>query len=125
MFNKLFKVLLLSLVLFTASCTHRKVTVTRVSDSSMTCSEIKEETAQMELFLKDVDEKTGISGRNVGMALLFWPGIIVNEINASDATKLANDRLTVLARLYGKKQCDNPDQVNVEKTQLEDKKVVS
>jgi hypothetical protein len=39
------------------------------------------------------------------MGLLFWPGIFVNQMNAGDARKAANDRLGVLAELAKEKQC--------------------
>ena len=53
----------------------------------------------------DIDEKTGFSGRNVGMALLFWPGIIVNEMNADDAEDRIRDRKNRLVQIYSDKSC--------------------
>jgi len=88
-----------------ASCTHQKVLVNRGTDDDITCDEIREERIKMESLIRDIHDKTGISGRNVGMALLFWPGVIVNEMNASDAENLANERLSVLANLYRKHGC--------------------
>ncbi len=60
---------------------------------------------QTEKIIQDINSKTGMSGRNVGMALLFWPGIIVNQTNASDAKNAANERVNVLGDLYNKKGC--------------------
>ena len=54
---------------------------------------------------KDIDDKTGFSGRNVGMALLFWPGIIINEVNASDAEGMINQRREKMVNMYEKKGC--------------------
>ena len=59
----------------------------------------------MEYLLEDINEKIGLSGRNVWMGLLFWPGIFVNEMNASDAERLANRRIEVLQSLYKEKKC--------------------
>lgn len=53
----------------------------------------------------EIDEKTGFSGRNVGMALLFWPGIIVNESQASSAETAALSRLDRLNTLYYENGC--------------------
>jgi hypothetical protein len=94
-----------SVALLLAACTHQKVTVNRVDDGELSCNDIKDEINQMEKVRSDIDSKTGMSGRNVGMALLFWPGIVVNEINASDAEKLASARMSVLVKLYRHKQC--------------------
>ncbi len=103
------KKLILALVAATSlmSCSHQKVIVNRVHDEELSCHEIKEESKRLEKLLNNIDEKTGLSGRNVGMALLFWPGVFVNEMNASDAEKLANQRLAVLSNLYSKKRCDS------------------
>jgi len=53
------------------ACTHQKVDVTQFDDKDKSCSELKTEIQAMEDLENDIDEKTGVSGRNVGMALLF------------------------------------------------------
>jgi hypothetical protein len=60
---------------------------------------------EVEKALSDIDSNTGVSGRNVGMALLFWPGVLVNQMNAGDARKMASERMSVLANLKEKKNC--------------------
>lgn len=76
-----------------------------MSDSRLTCTEIAAQTAEVKGVLRDIDDKTGLSGRNIGMGLLFWPGIVVNQMNAGDARKAAIDRISVLADLAKEKQC--------------------
>lgn len=71
----------------------------------MNCGQIKEEMKKVEEIKDDIDSKRGMSGRNVGMALIFWPGIIVNEMNGSDAVTAANKRMEFLNDMYNKKQC--------------------
>ena len=88
-----------------AGCTHTQVQVKDMSDSRLTCTEIASQTAEVKGVLRDIDDKTGFSGRNVGMGLLFWPGIFVNQMNAGDARKAANERLAVLADLAKTKDC--------------------
>ena len=39
------------------------------------------------------------------MGILFWPGIIVNQMNAGDAREAANDRLVVLSDLKSNLSC--------------------
>lgn len=98
---------LVSVVVFaTVGCTHTNVTVRDGGDKRLTCSEIAAQTAEVRMILRDIDDKTGFSGRNVAMGIFFWPGIVVNQMNAGDARKAANERLTVLAGLAIEKKCE-------------------
>ena len=97
-------IMMAALVLVSA-CTHKKVSVTEFDDKDKSCTELKREIAAMEDLENDIDDKTGMSGRNVGMALLFWPGIIVNEMNASDARDRASERKEKLFEIYDAKSC--------------------
>lgn len=40
------------------------------------------------------------------MGLLFWPGVIVNEINGNKAEDNADERLTKVVGLFEDKKCD-------------------
>lgn len=86
-------------------CSHTQVNVRATTDEKLSCTEIATQTAEVRGILRDIDDKTGLSGRNVAMGLFFWPGIIVNQMNAGDARKAANERLVVLADMANKKQC--------------------
>ena len=98
-------VLLLSLGLIVSGCTHKKVSVTQFDDKDKTCAQLERDITEMEKLEASIDDKTGLSGRNVGMALLFWPGIIVNEMNADDARDRASERKEKLFDIYDKKGC--------------------
>ncbi|MEQ9116004.1 MAG: hypothetical protein RLN62_04330 [Rickettsiales bacterium] len=89
------------------SCSHEKVATHKLTDANLSCHQIVAETSEMKALLKDINGKTGFSGRNVGMGLVFWPGIFVNQMNAGEAENLANKRVSVLAELYSKKGCGN------------------
>ncbi|MBI3154127.1 MAG: hypothetical protein HYZ20_01820 [Burkholderiales bacterium] len=93
------------LVFFAAGCTHTQVIVKDPGDERLSCTEIATQTADIKGILRDIDDKTGFSGRNVAMGVFFWPGIIVNQMNAGDARKAANERLTVLAELAKRNNC--------------------
>lgn len=97
--------LVLALTLFSVGCTHTQVLVKDSTDAQLTCTEIATQTADVKNILRDIDDKTGFSGRNVAMGVLFWPGVIVNQMNAGDARKAATERLTVLVELSEKKNC--------------------
>ena len=93
------------MLLMVSACTHQNVNVIEFDDKDKSCAMLKQDILKMETLENDIDDKTGISGRNVGMALLFWPGIIVNEMNADDALDRASDRKQHLMRLYDNKNC--------------------
>ena len=99
--------LVTTLVLCTLAtgCTHTQVLVKDSADDRLTCTEIAAQTTEVKTILRDIDEKTGFSGRNVAMGLFFWPGIIVNQMNAGDARKASTERLGVLADLSKQKNC--------------------
>ena len=61
------------------ACTHQKVRISQTTDTQLSCAALRNELARVEQARAEIDSKTGFSGRNVGMALVFWPGIIVNE----------------------------------------------
>jgi len=116
-----FRFALLSFVsiLISTGCTHKQVQVTTLQDNQMNCTEIITEYAKTELILEDVDDKTGFSGRNVAMGIFFWPGIFVNQMNATDARTAANNRIAVLTTLSTQKKCTVDRQgIDVAKAQL-------
>ena len=86
-------------------CTHPTTQVVKSGDDRMSCTDLAAELAEVRGVLRDVDDKTGMSGRNVAMGIFFWPGIVVNQMNAGDARDAANARLVELSRLKSEKQC--------------------
>lgn len=89
-----------------SGCSHKNVEVVKSTDNKISCSEILDETAEVRAVKASIDEKTGFSGRNVAMGLFFWPGIVVNQMNAGDAREVADKRLLRLSELAEKKECD-------------------
>jgi hypothetical protein len=87
------------------ACTHTQVMVKDTTDARLTCTEIASQSAEVKTILRDIDDKTGLSGRNIAMGLFFWPGIIVNQMNAGDARKAATERMAVLTDLAKQKNC--------------------
>tara|TARA_B110000858_G_scaffold107957_1_gene123377 strand:- start:977 stop:1306 length:330 start_codon:yes stop_codon:yes gene_type:complete len=104
-----FKILKFSAVcgiLLLTACTHEKVQVVHSSDRNLTCNDIIAELAEVNHILKTIDDNTGISTRNATLGVLFWPGIIINQMNAGDARDAANSRLIVLTNLQYEKDCN-------------------
>lgn len=98
-------ILSVSALVLVAGCTHQKVDVSQVGDKDLSCKELTRQLESLDEMETEIDEKTGLSGRNVGMALLFWPGILVNEMNAGDAEDRIADRKEKLVALYDDKGC--------------------
>ncbi len=98
----------ISLLLFLialSSCSHKQVSIYRPGDQELTCAQILSEIGETEKTLSDIHGKRGFSGRNVAMGIIFWPGIVVNEMNGSSAATTAQKRLEVLNKLYIDKRC--------------------
>ena len=94
-------------------CTHQKVRISQASDPQLSCAALRNELARVEQARAEIESKTGFSGRNVGMALVFWPGIIVNESQASSALAATTARIDRLNQLYYEKGCLEQDQNRV------------
>lgn len=90
-------------VLLTGCVTNKKVSKTEISDHKLTCSQLQYEIANMESLKEDFSDDSGITAKNVGMALIFWPGILVNELNASQNINSVERRLEHLHQIYAKK----------------------
>lgn len=104
-------IILATLLSAITSCTHTKMQTHKLYDEELNCTQLRTEMTRVSSAIEDVDSKTGLSGRNVGMALIFWPGILVNEVNGSDALKAANHRMDMLVNLYNRKGCTNPNTI--------------
>ena len=88
-----------------SGCTHNKVRISQTSDTGLTCPQINNEIERMELERSAIEDKTGFSGRNVAMGLIFWPGVLVNESQASSADKSIAARIEHLMQLKYQKNC--------------------
>lgn len=97
-------------LLSVSACTHQKVRISQATDTQLSCAALRNELARVEQARAEIDSKTGFSGRNVGMALVFWPGIIVNESQASSAEAAAVARLDRLNQLYYERGCLEKEQ---------------
>lgn len=104
----------LAAALSTAACTTtEKVSVMMPGDRAMTCTQLKDEFAKLDVIKRDADSDKGVNGANVAAVLLFWPAAAGNYLNARDAQQLAEQRRTHLMTFYDEKQCDNPANANL------------
>jgi len=61
------------------------------------------ELAQLGVQFQQAKDESGVTGKNVGMALLFWPGIFINESRADKNQSSVQQRTQYLTTLYNNK----------------------
>lgn len=92
--------------LLASACVNPEVvTVRSISDDELTCTEIKTQLGQLEQIQKEAEKGRTVSGENVAAAILFWPAVIGNNMNAKQAQEAATARQVVLVDLYKQKRC--------------------
>ena len=98
---------LLPLVLFallaTACVSNNVVQTTKPTDYQMTCSELKEELSTLGVAFEESREESGVTGGNVALAIVFWPGIIVNEMRSNRNQDSIARRAEHLSQIYNAK----------------------
>ena len=91
---------------FVSGCVSPEVvTTTSVSDGTLTCGEIKTQLGQLDDIRAEAKKGKTVSGENVAAAIIFWPAVIGNSMNANQALEAANKRNDVLVALAQKKRC--------------------
>lgn len=84
----------------TLTACHPRVAPPSAMDTKLSCAQLQTEIKNVEETKQQIARSRGFSGRNVGLALIFWPGVIVNEITGSDAERDANAKLASLQNIY-------------------------
>ena len=84
-----------------AGCvSNQAVQTVQAGDYEKSCEALKFELDQMGAKFEEVKDDSGLTGKNVGLAVVFWPGIIVNEVRANKNQDSVSDRVTHLSNLY-------------------------
>ena len=78
-----------------------------LSDDRMSCSDIRNELAQLDTIRAEAEKGKTVSGANVAAAVLFWPAVIGNVSNANQAIEAANVREAELVRLARQRNCSS------------------
>ena len=97
----------MSLILLSGCVSKKSVSVIRATDGQLTCDQLTKEAYELQTLLVDYEDDGGLSGKNIGMAILFWPGIFVNESRAGDNVDSVRRRMDHLNTLLIQK-CNNP-----------------
>ena len=82
---------------------NQAVQTVQAGDDQKSCAELKAELIQLGAKFEDVKDDSGVTGKNVGLAIVFWPGIIVNEVRANKNQDSIDQRLTYLTTIYNAK----------------------
>lgn len=86
--------------LLVAGCVSKKeIRAVEATDNAMSCEALAQEVSRLELLRDEMSDDSGFTGKNVGMALLFWPGIFVNESRANANVESVDDRINHLNRI--------------------------
>lgn len=112
--KKITAVALSAAMLAAGACTTtEKVSVTQPGDRMLTCTQLRDQFAQLDSISKDAQRDQGVNVANAAALVLFWPAIAGNYLSARDGMQLANDRKTHLMQYYTEKNCDNPANAEV------------
>jgi hypothetical protein len=92
---------LIFLVLAISGCvSNQAVQTIQVGDDEKSCQAIKSELARLGAKFEDAKDDSGVTGKNVGLAIVFWPGIIVNEVRANKNQDSIDARVSHLSTVY-------------------------
>jgi hypothetical protein len=95
--------LLLGLSLLAGCVSNKSIQTVQVDDDEKSCSTIRLELGQLGAKFEDVKDDSGVTGKNVGLAILFWPGIIVNEVRSNKNEDSVDSRISHLTNIYNEK----------------------
>lgn len=98
--------LLLSTFVLTACVSNQAVQTIQPQDFAMSCAQLNFSLAELGADFEDAKDDSGITRKNVGLALVFWPGILVNEVRANNNQNSIDDRTEHLTSLYVDKCVD-------------------
>ena len=75
----------------------------QVGDTNKSCEALTLELNQLGVQFEAAKGESGFTGKNVGMAILFWPGIFVNESRSDKNQSSVQQRVQYLTGLYNTK----------------------
>ena len=87
------KYLLITILFFITSCaTPHVVKIVMPGDEGLSCSQVVNEIARLEKFVKDADKEKGVTWGNAGRLIVIPIGIWATYENANQAIDAANQR---------------------------------
>lgn len=102
------RIFVLSLIMMLAGCVSNKsVQTVQIGDEEKSCDQLKGELGQLGVTFDEVKDDSGVTGKNVGLAIVFWPGIIVNEVRSNNNEDSISDRISHLTTIYNQSCLDD------------------
>ncbi len=99
---KMLRILIICFLLI-GCVSNKAVRVVEQDDYTMNCDQLQYELTSLGAKFDEVKDESGLTGKNVGLAFLFWPGIIVNEVRSNKNQDSIDARIEHLTKLYTKK----------------------
>ena len=90
-------------LLITGCVSNRAVQTVQPGDYEKSCEALQYELTQLGATFGKAKDDSGVTSKNVGLALVFWPGIIVNEVRSNKNQDSISDRMKHLGALYNAK----------------------
>ncbi len=98
------RILFLALIgVITGCVSNKSIQTVQVGDDSKSCERIRVELGQLGADFEEVKDDSGVTGKNIGLALVFWPGIIVNEVRSNKNEDSVDSRISHLTNIYNEK----------------------
>jgi hypothetical protein len=102
MIHRLFTGMFLA-ALVSGCVSNQSVSTVQTGDTEKSCPVLRAELSKLGAKFEDVKDESGVTGKNVGLAILFWPGIIVNEVRSNKNEDSIDARITYLTTIYNEK----------------------
>lgn len=94
----------LAVMLSASGCvSNQAVQTVQAGDDEKSCEALKVELTQLGAKFEDVKDDSGVTGKNIGLAIVFWPGIIVNEVRSNKNQDSIDARISNLTTIYNGK----------------------
>lgn len=108
--KKLTGVACLVMTLFVSECVSNKtVSTIQTNDNQKFCGQLQFDLVQLGAKFEDAKDDSGFTGKNVGLGIFFWPGIIVNQIQSGKHQDFIDSKISHLTTIYDTK-CTNEKQ---------------
>ena len=106
----------------TGCVANQTIRTVQLNDNNMSCEQLQAELATLGAKFEEAKNDSGVTGKNVGLAIVFWPGIIVNESRASKNQSSLDARISHLSSLYNGKclSSDSGKTMTQKLTELQD-----
>ena len=95
--------LVITVFLVSGCVSNKAIQTVQAGDREKSCIVLKDELMSLGAVFEEVKDESGVTGKNVGLALVFWPGIIVNEVRANKNQDSIDARISHLTGIYNSK----------------------